>query len=107
MISTLFPSLIRTYVPIVVGAFISWILTLGVELDESTEAGLVTALTAILIAAYYTLVRLLEKKWPALSVLLGSTRIPAQYTPDGTVQAPQEPGNAGGALPPAGGMLEP
>lgn len=83
MISTLFPSLIRTYVPVAVGAFVAWLVTLGVELDPSTEAGLITALTAVLIALYYTLVRLLEKKWPALSVLLGSGQIPAQYTGDG------------------------
>lgn len=82
-LSTLIPSLIRTYVPIIVGGFISWLLTLGVTLDKDAESGLIVALTGILIAAYYTLIRLLEKKWPGISVLLGSKQIPAQYTQDG------------------------
>ena len=81
--NTVFQSLIRTYTPIMVGAFISWLLTLGVEVDTDTQAGLTVALTAVLIAVYYTVVRLLEKKWPALSVLLGSSVMPAEYTADG------------------------
>lgn len=81
-------SLIRTYTPIVVGSLISWLITLGVELDPSVEAGLVTALTALLIAVYYTIARLLEKKWPAFSVLLGSKKMPAEYTEDGTPVTP-------------------
>ena len=81
--NTLVPSLIRTYVPIAVGALLSWLITLGVTLDPSVEAGLVTALTGVLIAVYYTVVRLLEKRWPALSVLLGSRLVPASYSPDG------------------------
>ena len=80
---TLFPSLIRTYVPIVVGALFAWFITLGVEIDDTLQSGLVTVLTGVLIAIYYTVVRLLEKRWPGLSVLLGSTEIPAQYTPTG------------------------
>jgi hypothetical protein len=108
----LIPSLIRTYVPIVIGALISWLITLGVEIDDSVQAGLVTALTGLLIAVYYTLIRLLEKKWPALSILLGSSQIPAQYTSDGaaiitTLPDPQEPPAPGGSQPPAGGMIEP
>ena len=100
-IATLVPSLIRTYVPIVVGAFIAWLVTLGVEIDDSIQAGLVTALTGILIAAYYTVIRLLEKRWPKLSVLLGSSQIPAQYSRDGVpvittlpepLAAPGDPG---------------
>lgn len=69
-------SLIRTYVPIGVGAFIAWLVTLGVEVDATAQAGLVTGLTAVITAAYYTLVRLLEKRFPWLGVLLGSTKQP-------------------------------
>ena len=83
MFSTIGPSLIRTYTPIVVGSLISWLITLGVELDPSTEAGLTVSLTAILIGAYYTLIRMLEKRWPGLSVFLGSTKMPAEYSGDG------------------------
>jgi hypothetical protein len=73
-------SLIRTWVPIAVGSLISWLITLGVTLNPTTEAGLVTALTGVLIAAYYTVIRLGEKRWPFLGVLLGSAT-PPTYAP--------------------------
>ena len=76
-------SLIRTYVPIGVGTFIAWLVTLGVELTPDVEAGLVVALTGLLIGLYYTAVRFLESRWPFLSVLLGSSQMPAAYTPTG------------------------
>lgn len=97
----LVPSLVRTYVPIAVGALIAWLVTFGVELDPTAEQGLTVTLTGILIAVYYTIIRLLEKKFPWVSVLLGSNQIPAQYTADGVPvittlpappAAPQEPG---------------
>lgn len=81
--NTLIPSLIRTYVPVVVGSLVAWLISLGVAVDTSLQVGLVTALTGILIAVYYTVVRVLERKWPALSVLLGSSQIPAAYAPTG------------------------
>lgn len=70
-------SLIRTYVPVGVGAFFSWLLTLGVDVDATTQAGLVTALTGVVISVYYTLARLLEKKWPFFGLLLGSSKEPS------------------------------
>lgn len=102
-LSTLAPSLIRTYVPVAVGAFIAWLVTLGVTLDQTVEQGLTVFLTGLLIAVYYTVVRLLEKRWPALSFLLGSSTMPAQYTEDGaavitTVQSPST-----GSVPPLPG----
>lgn len=54
------PSLIRTYVPVAVGALLSWLVTAGViptPLGPDAEAGLVTAITAIAIGLYYTAVR--------------------------------------------------
>ena len=80
------PSLIRTYVPIVVGSLLAWLVAAGViptPLGPDAEAGLVTAITAVAIGAYYTLVRLLERKFPQLSILLGSTKQPATYSPTG------------------------
>jgi hypothetical protein len=82
-VNTLVPSLIRTYVPVVVGSLVAWLITLGVEVDESLQVGLITALTGLLIAVYYTVIRLVERKWPKLSVLLGTTQIPAVYAPTG------------------------
>lgn len=72
-------SAIRTYTPILVGGLISWLLSLGVEVDPQSQAGLVIFLTGLLQALYWTVVRLLEKKWPALGVLLGKAEQPT-YT---------------------------
>lgn len=40
-------SQIRTIVPIIVGALVSWLITLGIELDADTQTGLVVFLTGI------------------------------------------------------------
>lgn len=69
-------SQIRTYAPIIVGALIAWLATLGLELDADTQTGLVVALTGVLQAAYYLLARTLESRWPKLGVLLGSSKTP-------------------------------
>lgn len=74
-------SLIRTYVPIAVGAIVSYLLTLGVQLDANTQAGLVVALTGVLQAVYYLVARLLERKFPQFSVLLGSASQPKYVEP--------------------------
>lgn len=70
-------SLIRTWVPVGIGAAIAWLATLGLSIDSGTQTGLVAGLTGIIIAAYYALVRALEKKWPAFGVLLGRKVQPA------------------------------
>lgn len=69
-------SLIRTYTPIIVGALISWLATFQLVLDADAQAGLIVFLTAVLQGAYYLVVRLLERKFPQLGVLLGSTQKP-------------------------------
>ena len=68
--------LIRTWVPIVVGGFFSWLATQGLALDAETQAGAIVALTGIIQAVYYTLVRLLEQQWPAAGWLLGKASTP-------------------------------
>lgn len=72
-------SLIRTYVPVAVGAALAWLLTLGVQVDAEAQAGLVTGLTGVLIAAYYAVARALERRWPWVGYLLG---VPAEPTYD-------------------------
>lgn len=83
-------SLIRTYVPIGVGAFIAWLLTLGIQLDPEAEAGLVVGLTGVVIAAYYGAVRWLEKRWPWIGVLLGVPAEPAYDTRPVNTRTPAE-----------------
>jgi len=69
--------LIRTYVPIAVGAGVAWLVTLGVDLDAGTQTSAVIALTGALQAVYYTAVRYAAEKWPKAGILLGVNKAPA------------------------------
>ena len=70
--SDVVPSLIRTYVPLGVGLVLSYLATKGLHLDTGTQAGLVSLLTVAITALYYTGVRLIETRYPAIgTVLLG------------------------------------
>lgn len=68
------PSIVRTIVPYLV----SWVALLlarwGIDFEPSAE--FTSALTVLLGTAYYVVVRLLGKKWPALEGLLGSKKTP-------------------------------
>lgn len=70
------PSLIRTYVPIAVGAVLAWLASRGVNVDDGAAQGLVAFLTALLSALYYAVARLLESRWPQAGWLLGSPKQP-------------------------------
>lgn len=70
-------SLIRTYVPIGVGQVLSWLALQGVEVDTDTALAMSTALGGLLSAAYYLIVRLVERSYPQVGVLLGSTKKPS------------------------------
>lgn len=79
-------SLIRTYVPIVVGAALGWLIAAGVDVDPATRDALVAGIVGLTTAAYYGLVRALEARWPALGILLGSTKAPT-YGPSSADRA--------------------
>lgn len=64
-------SLIRTLVPIIVGAVMASVI--GPYVDESALRDLLAGLIA---GGYYTLVRLIETRLPGAGVLLGSRRQP-------------------------------
>jgi hypothetical protein len=74
-------SLIRTYVPLVVGAVVAWgARKLGWVTPDTTA--LASSFTVAVIGVYYAGARALEKKWPFLGFLLGVPREPAyQGTP--------------------------
>lgn len=87
-------SLIRTYVPLLWGAFLTWCATqlpfLEDTLNSPAALGAGAFLVALLSSLWYTLMRGLEPKLPPwLTVLvLGSNARPAAYTGqvvDGTV----------------------
>ena len=73
-------SLIRTYVPLAVGAALAWLSTeLGiVDLDVQGAQALGVA---IVTGLYYLVARLLERRWPEAGALLGHRSQP-DYTRD-------------------------
>lgn len=74
---------IRTYVPIGAGAFITWLLSLGIDVGAQAQVGLITFGTALVTGLYYTAASALQKKWPILGrVLLGSKKVPTYSTPE-------------------------
>ena len=87
MISPLVTSLIRTYVPLGVGLLLTWLAgSLHIVIDPASQPGLAALCVAVISAGYYALARLLERKWPALGVLLGVASTPTYTAP--TKQAP-------------------
>lgn len=83
------PNLIRTYVPVLVGAIASWLTARGIHVNAATETQIVVALTSVFTAAYYTVARVLEEQFPAIgAVLLGSR--PAQQLEPGDLY-PEQP----------------
>lgn len=74
MIGDFVASLIRTYVPLLVGMLVAW----GVLPADSSEPAIVT-LTGLASGAYYLGARLLERRWPIFGWLLGLPKAPT-YT---------------------------
>jgi hypothetical protein len=73
----LITSLIRTIVPIIVGAALAWAVRQGVPVDESFRGPLTEILTAAFGAIYYTAARLLEHYVsPQAGLLLGAKAAP-------------------------------
>lgn len=72
--------LIRTFSPAVVGALVSWLVTLGIELPEGFEVQLAGLLFALATAAYWALVTAATRRWPAVGWLLGHPAQPTYVT---------------------------
>lgn len=78
-------SIIRTWVPIIVGSVISWLATRGLSLDKSTADAATVAITGVAIALYYVVVRLFEKYVsPKFGWLLGIAKAPQYVAPSKT-----------------------
>ena len=85
LIRALFDSLVRTFVPIVVGAVISFFVARGIALDPEFELALTTTLTAGLAFAWYALARLLEVYVaPKFGWLLGLAKAPVYQAEAGS-----------------------
>lgn len=89
-------SLIRTYVPVAVGSALAWLAaTLGIVLDKDSSAALTAGFVGLAVAAYYTLVRLLERRWPAFGLLLGRREAPTYGLPPAESNTEYEYDDAG------------
>lgn len=75
--SDLLLSYIRTWVPVAVGAGLTWLgRKFGIVLPEDLSAQAAITVTGLIIALYYALVRGLETRWPWFGKLLGSAKQP-------------------------------
>lgn len=72
---------IRTYMPLVVGAVVTVLSKLGVILDHEAIEGLEEFIGLLAAGIWWTAVRALERKWPRIGVLLGSTKKPIYVAP--------------------------
>lgn len=84
-------SLIRTVVPVIVGAVITWLAGIGLNLDVAGQEGLALTLTVIFTAAYYFVVRFIEERVPWVGVFLGYAKSPAFYVNPQTDQVNPAP----------------
>lgn len=70
-------SLIRTGVPYIVGALLSWLAAQGIPIPPEGEAGLIAFLTVLFGGVYHLVIRALESRWPSLGIFLGATGSPS------------------------------
>jgi hypothetical protein len=87
-------SLVRTYVPIIVGMVLGWLTAHGLGISGSDAISVTAGLTGAIAAAYWLGIRLLEAKWPALGIFLGRAAAPTYGPP--AAAAPGAPDRAGG-----------
>lgn len=84
-------SLIRTWVPVAVGSVLAWAAVhWHIVVDPGASVTVATIVTAISIAGYYALCRLVERRWPRLGALLLSVGLvqgkPVYAEPDEAVR---------------------
>lgn len=76
-------SIVRTAVPIVVGAVLGWLTAANVALDPEFEGTLTVVITSAFTLGYYVVVRLFERfVSPKLGWLLGLAKQPVEYKPE-------------------------
>lgn len=79
--AALWASIVRTVVPIVVGAVLGFFASTSIPLDPEFEGLLTTVLTLLLTTAYYVAVRLFETYVsPKIGWLLGWAKSPDSYS---------------------------
>lgn len=82
-------SIIRTWVPVGIGAVAAWLSTkVGFVVDEDTKAQGIAFFTGLLISLYYALIRWIEIKVPKVGWLLGLAKMPGYSPQDPPAPAP-------------------
>lgn len=73
---------IRTAVTTGGGAFFAWLLTHNITIDDNAQKALTVGVTAVVIAVYYLIVRLIERHLPVwLRVILAGVPKTPTYQP--------------------------
>ena len=76
-------SIVRTYVPLIVGGVLGWFASQGITVDPELEDALTGLLSLGGAGIYYVIVRLLEVYvTPKLGWLLGTRKSPDSYSKD-------------------------
>lgn len=79
--TALWASIVRTLVPLIAGGVITWLVSLGIDLDDQFSTALNVFLYALFSALYYIGARLAETYvTPKLGWLLGLAKSPDSYT---------------------------
>lgn len=78
-------SVIRTWVPVLVGSLLAKLVVIGVVIDDDSSTGLKNAITLLVIGLYYAAIRWLEQKFPRVGIMLGYIRQPVYVDPTKTL----------------------
>ncbi|SDI50502.1 hypothetical protein SAMN05421505_1618 [Sinosporangium album] len=76
-LSDLIISWIRTGVAVVGGSVIAWLAVRGIKLDPASAAAVVLAVGGACVTLYQVAVSALQRRWPWVGLLLGSTKAPS------------------------------
>jgi hypothetical protein len=80
-VSDLVVSWIRTFVPVVVGVVVGWLVSIHLPIVPGLRDGLASLLSGGAIMVWYTAVRWLEAHWSWLGWLLGVPKQPTYKPP--------------------------
>lgn len=82
-VAALWASIVRTLVPIIVGAVLGFFSSANIQVDTEFEKLLTAALTLVFTTLYYVAVRLFETYIsPKIGWFLGYAKSPDSYTAD-------------------------
>jgi uncharacterized membrane protein len=72
----IFTSVVRTFVPSLIGAVVAYLTQKGVHVPPEAVAQATALITLVVGTGYYIVVRALEKRYPQAGLLLGVPKPP-------------------------------